>query len=122
MLAAHPRLIGAIIFLTLASATGASAEALHELLVEARSHEIRGEWKQAASVWNRLVVLNPTMPSYWEKLGESSKRSRDFPNAVRAYRRALGLGASYPGPIAYETAVCYAQSGDKDNALHWLKK
>jgi tetratricopeptide (TPR) repeat protein len=122
MLAAHPRHVGAIIFLTLAGATDASAEALNELLVEARSRERRGEWKQAASTWNRLVVLNPTIPSYWEKLGESSKRSGDFPNAVRAYRRALELGASHPGPTAYEIAVCYAQSGDNDNALQWLKK
>jgi hypothetical protein len=69
VLVAPPRLVGAIVLLTLASATGASGDALHELLIEARSHERSEDWKQAASIWNRLVVLNPTMPSFWEKLG-----------------------------------------------------
>ena len=62
------------------------------------------------------------MPSYWERMGEASKKSRDYPNAIRGFRRALDLGASYPGPTAYEVAVCYALSGDKENALLWLKK
>ncbi len=84
----------------------------------------RETWKLGRGSVNLepLVLLNPTMPSYWERMGEASKKSRDYPNAIRGFRRALELGASYPGPTAYEVAVCYALSGDKENALLWLKK
>jgi tetratricopeptide (TPR) repeat protein len=93
-----------------------------ELVKQANALEKAGNWVQSASIWKRLVLRNPTMPSYWERMGEASKKSRDYPNAIRGFRRALDLGASYPGPTAYEVAVCYALSGDKENALLWLKK
>ena len=107
---------------TMGSAQPLQEETTLELVKRAKAREKAGDWVEAASIWNRLVLLNPTMPSYWERMGETSKKSRDFPNAIRGFRRALELGASYPGPTAYEVAVCYALSGDKDNALLWLKK
>ena len=110
------------ILLTFAEARVASAETLQELLATAKTHERSGNWKLAASVWSRLVGLNPTMPSYWEKLGQTSEKSGDHSGCVRAYRRALELGASYPGPMAYEVGVCHFLSGEKTTALLWFGK
>jgi CRISPR/Cas system CMR-associated protein Cmr5 small subunit len=107
---------------TLGSAQHSQGQTTLELVKRANAREKAGDWVEAASMWNRLVLLNPTMPSYWERMGEASKKSREYPNAIRGFRRALELGASYPGPTAYEVAVCYALSGDKENALLWLKK
>lgn len=104
----------------LAQETGSNAT--HELAKQANAREKAGQGTEAASIWKRLVLLNPTMPDYWERMGQASKRIRDYPSAIRGFRRALELGASYPGPTAYEIAVCYALSPDKKNALLWLKR
>lgn len=105
-----------------ASAQETGPNATYQLAKQASAREKAGKWTDAASLWKRLVVINPTMPDYWERLGQASKRIRDYPSAIRGFRRALELGATYPAPMAYEIAVCYALSADKENALLWLRK
>jgi predicted TPR repeat methyltransferase len=71
----------------------------------ATAHEKAGDWVEAASMWNRLVLLNPTMPSYWERMGEASKKSREYSNAIRGFRRALELGASYGARLGKQSKM-----------------
>jgi len=107
---------------TLANVQETRPSATLELVIQANARERAGAWVDAASIWNRLVLLNPAMPSYWERMGQASKKAHNYAEGIRGFRRALELGASYSGPTEYEIAVCYALSGDKENALLWLEK
>ncbi len=95
IISAHIALLYA--FAVVPPPTNARPDATQELVNQANAREKAGSWLEAASIWNQVVLVNPTMPSFWERMGEASKKIRDYPSAIRGFLRALELGASYPG-------------------------
>lgn len=93
-----------------------------ELIAQAGAKEKAGAWAEAATLREKIVALNPTMPKYWVQLGAAYKQSRAYRKAIPAFTQSLELGAEYPWATAYEIAACYAQVSDKEQALQWLER
>ena len=99
-----------------------TATTAQELLAQADAKERARAWADAASLLEKIVALNPTRPDYWDRLGQAHKQAGAYRKAIPAFTRSLELGAAYPWATAYEIAACYAQAGDKEQALTWVER
>ncbi|HYN88579.1 MAG TPA: hypothetical protein VER55_08610 [Ardenticatenaceae bacterium] len=88
-------------------------------------------WEEAAALWTQVVEINPTQGTSWARLGQARHRARQYRQAIPALERALHLGP-FPDLVeydynhrwapAYDIARCYAQLGEKEQALAWLRR
>jgi tetratricopeptide (TPR) repeat protein len=78
------------------------------------------EWAAAASLWQRVVALNPVQGSHWEALARARYEAKEYRKAIPAYEKAIELGYAYPWASAYNIACCHALLGDKARALKCL--
>jgi len=108
--------------------------AYQDLLAWAEAKTVAQEWTEAAASWEKLVEMNPTMPRYWNELGNARLKGKDYRKAIPAFEKALEFGAGYPFNAyniaccgypfnaAYNIACCYALIGEKKEALKWLER
>ncbi len=95
-----------------------------DLARQARAKADSNQWKESASLWERVVKLNPVQASHWYALGEARSRASDYTAAVPAFEKARDLGAPLMGPSfsQYEIARCHARAGEKEKAIQALER
>lgn len=93
-----------------------------QALEEAESETRAEEWTDAIALWERVVKVNPVVGAYWQELGLTRYRLRKYEGAIAAFEKALDLRAGFPWEIAYRMACCYAQLGQRQQALAWVQR
>lgn len=93
-----------------------------QLLRDAEAKTAAKEWKEAASLWQLVVEINPVNAGFWRQLGSALYQGKDYRRAIPAYEKALELRAGFPSDSAYNIACCYALLGEKEKAIQWLEK
>jgi membrane associated rhomboid family serine protease len=80
---------------------------------------------QEAARWFRdAVAYQPAMSEFWYDLGVACERVHDAPKAVRAYRKAAGLGSA-EGQVRLGELYTFGSAGlpkDDIQALFWFRK
>jgi len=84
--------------------------ALEELKVGFR-HSSRGEHREAAAAFRKVLAGNPKMVDAWEFLARSLEKSGDTDAALEAYREALRISGGSPH-IAMSAASLWFERGD----------
>src|SRR5262245_7493664 len=89
----------------------------------AKARSKRGQWREAAALWDQVVATNPVKGDYWDWLAEARFELGDYAEALRAYEKVRELGvwsereSIFHGVPAYRMACCHAELGDIDAAL-----
>ncbi len=107
---------------TAQTATADDEQSFAALLNQAQAKTTAKEWKDAASLWQRVVGVNPVNAQFWSELATVLYEGKDYRGAIPAYERAMELGAGFPSNSAYNIACCYALIGENELALKWLEK
>jgi hypothetical protein len=102
--------------------TNARGVDYYEQFRRAREHAKKGEFAEAAALYDRLAQTDPDDVEIWNALGNARSKAKQFRGAAEAYSQALARGGEYPGSVAYRIASLYAQAGDKSQSLAWLEK
>ncbi len=97
-------------------------KAFRDTLGRAQAKTLSREWAEAASSWEMIVQMNPVEGEFWNQLAEVRYQNKEYLKAAQAYEKALELGDGFPSDASYNIARCYAQLGDKDQAMRWLEK
>ena len=88
-------------------------------------------WPDAATLWARVVELNPVVGRHWVRLAEARYELSDFEGALAAYDKAQHVGvwlhrdeieAIFPAEIAYRMATCHLRLDDHDSAVRELRR
>lgn len=80
-----------------------------------------GRWGEAAAAWESIARQDSTHGEAWYRLGMARQALKDYPAAVRAFRRAQELGFQ-PLGADYRLARVYALTGRDDSAFAHLQK
>jgi arylsulfatase A-like enzyme/cytochrome c-type biogenesis protein CcmH/NrfG len=88
--------------------------ALGDLKVGFR-HSSRGEHREAAAAFRRVLESNPRMVDAWEFLARSLQKTGETDAALEAYREALRISGGSPH-IAMSAASLWFELGDLDEA------
>ncbi|GAB3427430.1 TPR end-of-group domain-containing protein [Flindersiella endophytica] len=89
----------------------------------AKARSKRGQWREAAALWDQVVATNPVKGDYWDWLAEARFELGDYAEALRAYEKVRELGvwserdSVFHGVPAFRIACCHAELGDTDQAL-----
>jgi tetratricopeptide (TPR) repeat protein len=94
----------------------------YEQFTRAQDRASKGEFAEAAALYDRLTQSYPDDVEVWIKLGNARSRTKQYRAAAEAYSQALARGGEYPGSLAYRVASLYAQAGDKSQSFAWLEK
>ena len=105
-----------------ADAQEPQTKAFRDTLSRAQAKTQSREWAEAASLWEIIVQMNPVEGEFWGQLAEAYYQNKEYRKAAQAYEKALDLGDGLPSNANYNIARCYAQLGDKDQAMKWLEK
>lgn len=70
----------------------ASHEALHLLAI---TEKRRGKYSLAIKTFNKALHLAPSMPMYWNNLGEAYREMGDPDKAIKCYRKAVTFRQEY---------------------------
>ena len=89
-----------------------------------------GGVKGAATLYGKLVELNPTVGLYWYRLGESLRRTKRPEEAIGPLEKAEELGGFqrtpprwvHRGEAAFSLAAAHAALGHKEKAVQWTRK
>ncbi len=91
-------------------------------LSQARAKMSSQSWREAATLWEKVVQANPVTGEFWYQLAEARYRGHDYRQAIPAYEKALRLGVGYPASRIRDLARCYALLGEKEQALNLLEQ
>jgi len=91
----------------------------YEQFRRAQQHAKKGEFAEAAAVYDHLAQTDPDDVEIWNALGSARSKAKQFRGAAEAYSQALARGGEYPGSFAYRIAGLYEQAGDKSQSLAW---
>ena len=80
-----------------------------------------GETVQARDTFVRLTQMLPQSPAPWLRVSEAHIAARDFPAALEAQRKALGIDADN-APALIALATTYLMSGKPDEAVAEARK
>lgn len=81
-----------------------------------------GKWKEAAGAYEVLADKEQDNVLYWSRLAYARQRLEDFPGAVRAYEKVLGLSKQGNSTMLYNLACAYARMNRKAKALEALNE
>lgn len=104
------------------TATSDDEQTFVALLNQAEAKAASKDWKEAASLWQRVVAVNPVNARFWSQLATVLYEGKDYRSAIPAYEKAMELGSGFPSNSAYNIACCFALIGEKEQALKWLEK
>jgi tetratricopeptide (TPR) repeat protein len=105
-----------------AGAQAITANEFINTLRVAKATSAAGQWRDAASDWQRVVQMNPVNEEYWQRLAEAHYKSGEFKQAIPAFQKVLDLGGyCFPSETSYSIARSYAALGDKENAMTSLQ-
>ena len=93
-----------------------------ELLRLAEAKSQAKQWGEAASLWEKIVSINPVQVRFWNNLANTLYQAKNCRKAIPAYEKVLELRGGFPSAAAYNVACCYALLGEKEPALRWLEK
>ena len=89
-------------------------------------------WPTAATLWARVVELNPVVGRHWIRLAEARYELEDFDGALAAYAKAQATGVwsplrqeietIFPAEVAYRMATCHVRRGDHESAVRELRR
>jgi cellulose synthase operon protein C len=86
------------------------------LMKAADIYRNRKDWASAAGMLILSMYINPYDMDAVRKLGEAAMESKQWPDAIRAYRVLLFLNASDPAGAHYDLARALMASGDRKEA------
>ncbi len=91
-------------------------------------HMKRKRYKQAVTQWQKLLLVNSTMPEAHANLGFSYFEIGEYKQAMMSFQRAMDLNP-YQTNAYYGLAICYeklgdlrAASGSMQSYIHLSKK
>ena len=87
----------------------------------ARTLYARGRWPESAHAWGELTKANPDQATYWQNYAYSLYASRQYDEAVAAWKITLALGYQ-PSRTLYNLACAESLGGDHSAALHRLAR
>jgi tetratricopeptide (TPR) repeat protein len=105
-----------------APAFAQEAKSLAEMIEQVKFKRTAKEWKDALTLYEKILALNPHVAQTWFDYGHTLYDAEDYRQAIPAFEKALALGAGYPFESAYNIACCYALLGEKAKAMEWLDK
>jgi tetratricopeptide (TPR) repeat protein len=79
------------------------------------SHQSRGEYRQAADSFRRVLEVNPLMLDAWKNLGHSLHSLGELDEALEAYRKALQLSKGAPS-VALSLGALYLDQRQLEEA------
>jgi len=82
------------------------------LFLEGSVSRRAGRIEEAARLYERVVAVDPGSATNWHNLGETYWLLRRFPEADRAFERALALNPRWGREYGYRAAVRLCQGGD----------
>ena len=84
-------------------------------------HMRRGNWEQAAEIYEKSFKLNPRSPGTAHFLGLIYERTRKYEKAVEWFDRALSIAADYIWSQFGKVRVYYLSNGDTEKARALLE-
>jgi len=81
----------------------------------------RGNWEQAAEIYEKSSKLNPRSPSQFHFLGLIYERMRKYEEALDSFDRALSIEADYIWSQFGKVRVYYLSNGDTEGARSLLE-
>ncbi len=69
-----------------------------------------------AERWLRDLTANHRNPRHWLMLGDCLRQQQKFPEAVKAFERAIEIAPADAAPVHWELAALYEQLGKEDLA------
>src|SRR4051812_32242998 len=81
----------------------------------------RRHFPASRKILEGLLRKHPERGLYWFNLGNASLKLRDFPAAVRAYRKVVDLRSPLSGPAGLYLAKAAEAEGKLDTAAFWFK-
>lgn len=94
----------------------------YALSQEAQQLYANKEYEKTAELYRRLADAHPADGNNWLRLGNSRYFLKQYRPAIEAYKKASEIGFGFQQNVAYIIAACYAQLGEKEAALEWLRK
>lgn len=95
---------------------------LAKLKEEANAAFSAGDWKGAASAYEKVVAASPEDGSAWHRLGYALHAQGKLDAALKAHEKCASLGGQTASIGAYNAACVHALKGDSDKAFAWLAK
>jgi len=80
-----------------------------------------GNYAKAIAYFTKGVKVTPDDPVMWKLLGDAYAAAKFYPEAERAYLKALELKPDY-GEAMFGLGVLYKEWGRLEEALPWLEK
>ena len=93
----------------------------------AAAYILSKQFSQAAGILEPLADHDPANPMVWTNLGAArlgnpvTATEQDQRQAIEAFQRAYELNPATPH-VAYNLGLIYRDRGEKEKALHWLRR
>jgi tetratricopeptide (TPR) repeat protein len=93
----------------------------------AAAYILSKQFSKALEILEPLVAQDPTNPMVWTNLGAArlgnpvTATEQDQRQAIEAFQRAHELNPATPH-VAYNLGLIFRDRGEKERALHWLRR
>lgn len=114
-------LLAAILSISTARSVALAQAELHPTVDLAQARIRANDVEGAASILERLVVLEPNNGQAWRALGQTRQTRKDLDGAIRAWQSSLEVEPEVPTPYL-SIGLAYASQLNLDRAFEWLTK
>jgi len=105
----------------LESLRGMEMKALADLQSQLVISDREGSWSAAIPRYERVTRAHPDIPKAWFNLGFVLVSAHESRQSIEVFQRVLQMGFAR-GKTMYNIACAYAQMGQREEALQWLRR